>query len=69
MEYRDHLKVIVYMVLAAENAVMRENPDFWKRLTKVSKQEQIDGITENCYRIADEIISKTPKDLMPDDLL
>lgn len=63
-QYREHLCTIIYMVFTAEHNVIEQNPDLLERLKKDRSQTTAD---EYVHAIADEILSKTPDNMIPEE--
>lgn len=62
-QYREHLCSIIYMVFTAEHKVLEQNPHLLEHLRKENSNEAAENYV---HIIADEILSKTPDNLIPE---
>lgn len=62
-EYREHLCTVIYMVFTAEHNVLEQNPNLLEHLKKERSKTAADDYV---HFIADEILSKTPEEMIPE---
>lgn len=63
-EYREHLCTVINMVFTAEHNVLKQNPNILERLKKEKSPTAAD---EYVHIIADEILSRTPENLIHEE--